>query len=90
MHSVLFIVVKPDPLSPVLSHLWPKTVAELRSIAAQALGTQILAENVLLIPAQHGLSALSQAIALADSVPVPYRALFFLEPPDWVSSPDRS
>jgi len=89
MHSVLFVVVTTD-LTLEQKVWWPKIVSELCRIAATTLGTLILSENVLLIPMQNGSGGISSAVETAESAGFRHMELYFQEPPQWVSSPDRS
>ena len=90
MHSVLFVVVKTDPLTIEQKVWWPKLVKELREISAINMGTQILSDNVLMIPMKNGPQGLHSAVAAADEAGLQHLALYFEGPPEWVSSSERS
>lgn len=89
MHSVLFVVVKTDPLTIEQRVWWPKLVKELHRIAATTIGTQILSENVLMIPMQTGSQGFASAVEAAEAAGLQHLALYFQQPPEWVSSHAR-
>lgn len=87
-HSVLIVVEKPEEHDREKFEYWQKFLTESQRILKRATGIQRLAENVILISLERGLSMSTEVLHKAGDCHLKYQVLFFEQEPQWIRSAD--
>ncbi len=97
MHSVLFVLEKPKGTDSRQTSAWQNAKGQVRHLCKSHAGATLHTEGCVelsLLSAQSasaqqasadGLALLADLVHLAASEELPYRVLFFQEPPQWVT-----
>lgn len=87
MHSILFVIEYPETDDAHVRSCIEQCKRECRAFhSILAEGSELIQENMFLIPAKNGLRTLSSLVLIADRIGFAYRALFFDQAPQWVTS----
>jgi len=86
MHWILVAVGKPNEYDPKVRDVWRLFLHELDGTSKPVEGTDRLADNCWLIPAESGLSYLSRLIVLAERMHIPYRLCLLDKKLEWTHS----
>ena len=86
MHSILFVLKKPDEDDREAKGNWTTLWQRHQSLVRPTTGVVQLGEFCWLIQADIALPTFCGLVAAAHEWQVPYRILYFDEPPQWFGS----
>ena len=88
MHSILLVILAPPPTAtdPDKIQDWRMCCTKIGNAAKSSPETEVLAQNVFLIPAKNETHLLGEAIALARDFRQQCKILFFDEPLEWIQT----
>jgi hypothetical protein len=89
-HSILIVIEKSNDDDTTRRGEWSSLTQAIRNVLSKEKGTEILAENVFLIPLQNGLKALNCVLDLSRDFHYPCKAVFLEKEADWICYPSKS
>jgi len=87
MHSVLFILDKPNTDEVDNMQAWSKFQTTVLEIIKNHPETRRLDENSLLLDLQSELPSFSSLVNISQAWKLSYQVLFFEEEPQWIQYP---